>query len=305
MLAERSDLGNLLANFNSLLLYTSLYLTAHYTRNYPILAMAPDVGRWSDLHTLCEAFDKEHKNLLYTTFAVIDEDDVVYFGRLDMPKLQMTFEQCTAALVRVPDEDLFPELPSAGESFTIAPDNIRERNDVYIKRPRLTMYEIYKENDVLFVLPTSMLEEAHALQIISQHPHPGLVKFHGCCVRRGRITGLALEKHENDLNHYLKDVGPVDKGAFMTALESAVRHLHSIGLAHNDINPANILVNSHGLPVLVDFGSCREIGQKLTTSRGTPGWVDDEDDYATSETRHDLFAIEKIRTWLEQPVFDC
>jgi serine/threonine protein kinase len=267
--------------------------------------MAPVVRRWSDLLNLSEAFDKDHKDFLYTTFAVIDEDDSAYFGRLDIPKLQMTFEQCTSALVRIPDEDLFPELSSANECFTIAPDSIRESETIYIKRPRLTMYEIYKENDILFIIPALILEEAHALQIISQHPHPGLVKFHGCCVRRGRITGLILDKYENDLNHYLKDVGPVDNSAFMAALESAVQHLHSIGLAHNDINPANILVNSHGLPVLIDFGSCREIGEKLTTSRGTPGWVDDRDDYDTSEMRHDIFAIEKIREWLKQPSFDC
>jgi len=254
---------------------------------------------------LCEASHRDHGDFLYTTFAVIDEDDAVYFGQLDIPKRQMTFEQCTAALVRIPDEDLFPDLSSANECITVAPDSIRGSKDVYIKRPRLAMYEIYKENDVLFVLPALILEEAHALQIIAQHPHPGLVKFHGCCVQRGRITGLALEKHENDLNHHLKEVGPVDKEAFMSALDSAVRHLHSIGLAHNDINPANILVNSHGLPVLVDFGSCREIGDKLTTSRGTPGWVDNEDDYTTSEVRHDIFAVEKLRVWLDQPTFDC
>lgn len=54
--------------------------------------MAPVAKRWSDLHTLCEAFDKDHKNFLYTTFAVIDEDDAVYFGQLDIPKLQITFD---------------------------------------------------------------------------------------------------------------------------------------------------------------------------------------------------------------------
>lgn len=266
--------------------------------------MAPIVRHWNDFHTLCEAFHKDTKDFLYTTFAVIDENDVVYFGQLDAPKLHMDFEQCTAALVRVPDEDLFPELSSTKEDFTIAPDSIRGNKNVFIKRPRLAMYEIYKEQDALSILPTLILEEAHALQVISRHPHPGLIKFHGCCVQRGRITGLAQEKHENDLNHHLKEVGPVDNAAFIETLESAVRHLHSIGLAHNDINPANILVNSDNLPVLVDFGSCREIGEKLTTCRGTPGWVDDEDDYSTSEMQHDIFAIEKIRAWLEKPVSD-
>jgi hypothetical protein len=115
--------------------------------------MTPVVTRWSDFHTLCEAFDKNHRDFLYTTFAVIDEDDAVWFGRLDIPKLQMTFEQCTSALVRIPDEDLFPELSSANECFTVAPDSIAESDNVYIKRPRLSMYEVYQENDVLSVLP--------------------------------------------------------------------------------------------------------------------------------------------------------
>ncbi|KAM5349287.1 hypothetical protein ACJ41O_005794 [Fusarium nematophilum] len=266
--------------------------------------MAPVVRSWSDLHAVYEAFDKNHIDFLYTTFVAIDEDDVVYFGQLDTPKLKTTYEQYASALAPIPDDHLFPELSSTDERFTVAPDDVSKSSDVYIKRPRLSMYEIYKENECLSVIPSLILEGAHALQAISQHPHPGLIKFHGCRARRGRVTGLVLDKHANDLNSHLKDVGPVDKEAFMTALESAVQHLHSVGLAHNDINPANILVNSHGLPVLVDFGSCREIGQKLTTSRGTPGWIDEKDDYATSEVRHDTCAVEKIRAWLDQPTFD-
>ncbi|KAK1764626.1 kinase-like domain-containing protein [Phialemonium atrogriseum] len=155
-------------------------------------------------------------------------------------------------------------------------------------------------------MPGLILEEAHALQIVSQRPHPNIIGYHGCRVRRGRITGLVFDRYENDLNHYLKDgIGTIDKEAFMAALESAVHHLHSLGMAHNDINPANIMVGEGGVPVLVDFGSCREVGHKMTTSRGTPGWVDEEDDYTTSEERHDVFALGKIRTWLGNPVFDC
>jgi serine/threonine protein kinase len=43
-------------------------------------------------------------------------------------------------------------------------------------------------------------------------------------------------------------------------------------LAHNDLNPRNILVNEAGMPVLIDFGSPHEMSKKLTTSRGTKGW---------------------------------
>jgi hypothetical protein len=58
------------------------------------------------------------------------------------------------------------------------------------------------------------------------------------------------------------------------------------------------------MPVLVDFGSSKPHGEKLTASRGTVGWIDEADDYTTSEARHDLFGIEKIRKWIENPVFE-
>ncbi|OBR09499.1 Serine threonine-protein kinase [Colletotrichum higginsianum IMI 349063] len=88
--------------------------------------------------------------------------------------------------------------------------------------------------------------------------------------------------------------------AFLGALESALAHLHNLGLAHNDLNPANILISETGMPVLIDFDSCRPIGQRLLHSRGTPGWTDESDSWDTSEIRHDTFAIEKIRGWLDE-----
>lgn len=59
------------------------------------------------------------------------------------------------------------------------------------------------------------------------------------------------------------------------------------------------------MPVLVDFGSCGEIGGKLGASRGTVGWIDgDVLEYAVSEAQHALSALEKIRVWLDAPDFD-
>lgn len=90
----------------------------------------------------------------------------------------------------------------------------------------------------------------------------------------------------------------------MEALESAIDHLHSLGWAHNDLNPGNVLVDKSGMPVLIDFDSCHEIGQKLLTSRGTEGWRDvDINDYDTSEKSHDIFALGKLRAWLDKPTF--
>ena len=267
--------------------------------------MAPVVTKASDLDVLYEAFDVNTHEFMYTAFTLIDEDDIFYYGQLNIAKLEITFEQFTSALQRLPDEDILPEVPSDA-TLTVAPDKLELGKDAYyIKRPRVTEYEDYKNDDCLSIISLLLLEEAQALQLASLGPHPGIIRYHGCHVRRGRITGLVLDRHEYDLKGYLREnVGHIDKEVFMAALESAVRHLHSMGLAHNDINPRNILINAAGMPVLVDFGSCRKVGEKLGSTRGTPGWVEGPmEEYTTSEERHDTFAIGKIRDWLDNPTF--
>lgn len=80
-------------------------------------------------------------------------------------------------------------------------------------------------------------------------------------------------------------------------IKAAVEHLHSIGLAHNDLNPFNIMMDKYGLPVLIDYGSCQPFGEDLITA-GTPGWYDE--DFTRSAARNDEVALEKIRTWLKE-----
>ncbi|KAI1085447.1 kinase-like domain-containing protein [Whalleya microplaca] len=264
--------------------------------------MAPKITHFNNLDFVAEAFDPKTSDFLYTTFAVIERDDGVYFGQLNIPKLKITFEEYTSALVRIPDAEIYPQFPKSGE-LTLAPEELASNQ--YVKRPRLFQYEEYKAQDCVDVIPALILEEAHHLETVSRHPHPGIVGYHGCRVRRGFVTGLVIDRHAGDLKQYVRDnLGPLDKGPFMEALESAINHLHSLGLAHNDVNPSNILVNAAGMPVLADFDSCRPVGQKLTYSRGTRGWIDTDESYDTSETRHDTFALEKIRAWLDEQKAD-
>jgi serine/threonine protein kinase len=250
---------------------------------------------------LAEAFEPGTHKFLYTFFAYIDKDDVIYYGEMKEPKLKTTIEQKLAALKPMPDEEIFPKWPPGAE-FLLAPEELSDNDGIFIKRPQVKYYSDYKQDDCLDVMATMFLDELHALDIIAKHPHPNIVRYHGCRVRRGYITGLVLDRYENNLNEHYKAGGSVDKGPFMDALEDAVRHLHSLGLAHNDINPANIMVNDAGMPVLVDFGSCREIGKQMGCSRGTDGWVEDIDNYEISEASHDIFGLEKIRAWLDNPV---
>ncbi|KAJ3534045.1 hypothetical protein NM208_g7713 [Fusarium decemcellulare] len=101
--------------------------------------MTPVITSWSDLHTVCESSDRNQTNSVHTTFTVIGDDDVIYYGRLDLPQNEISFEQITSALTLVPDDHVYPKLTSAKECFTVAPDDIGENNDVFIKRPPLDL----------------------------------------------------------------------------------------------------------------------------------------------------------------------
>lgn len=62
---------------------------------------------------------------------------------------------------------------------------------------------------------------------------------------------------------------------YFRQLTSAIGYLHERGITHNDIKPANIVMNHNNVPVLVDFGFARKHepgpGRFLSIHRtGTP-----------------------------------
>jgi serine/threonine protein kinase len=131
-------------------------------------------------------------------------------------------------------------------------------------------------------------------------PHPHIVHYYGCRIKRGRITAILFEKLEKNLTKYIHtpEFQHLDKKKFMEALESAIEHLHSLGLAHNDLNPNNIMVRN-GLPVLVDFGSAGMFGESLY-STCTVEWYPES--VTTSEKKHDVECLAKLREWIEKPM---
>ncbi|KAK4121690.1 hypothetical protein N657DRAFT_657714 [Parathielavia appendiculata] len=221
--------------------------------------MPPIATHPSDLYGLYEAFNTNTHEFLYTTFSAVDDDDVFYFGQLNVPQLKITPEQFTAALERIPDQDIFPQLLSDAR-LTIAPDEL-DTDAFYIKRARLGAYEEHRKDNTLSTIPTLVLDEIHALQIVSEQPHPGIIRYHG-------------RRHSYNLKERL--------------LESAVRHIHSLGLAQNDINPCQHFRQRCPYTGFSGLWFCREIVPKLGAFRGTVGWFEgDMLDYNTSEKSHD------------------
>ncbi|KAG7126049.1 Serine/threonine-protein kinase/endoribonuclease IRE2 like [Verticillium longisporum] len=276
--------------------------------------MAPQITSWTDFAYTSEEFDPATDEFLHTAFAVVDVDDVIHYNKLPIRRAEVSLPHVTSTLKPISDSEIFPKWPYSHQSgtkqLTQAPSTLPTNGQVFIKRPNLSQYDVFKRHNAVHLLARGLLEEARTMELLSQHPHPNIIRYHGCRSRRGYLTGIVLDHYSHNLKDYLKNgTGTLNKKMFMNALESAFHHLHSLGWAHNDLNPTNVLVDDSeaggGLPVLIDFGSAQEVGGLLGTSRGTSGWIEGRiEDYTTSRKEHDVFALEKIRVWLNNPTFD-
>jgi serine/threonine protein kinase len=137
----------------------------------------------------------------------------------------------------------------------------------YLKRPWIAGLDDPNGNDEPYKVALWFAHEVKQLERLARYPpHPNLVRYHGCRVRSGRITGALLGRVPGGgLYEYLLLGKKVDKDHFVTALASAVDHLHDVvGLVHNDIHPGNILVSPDGEPTLIDLGAAYPEGEEMS-----------------------------------------
>jgi serine/threonine protein kinase len=259
--------------------------------------MVPKITSWKDFSKIWESSEKD--KFLHCGFEIYDENDVAYLGKIQVRRLNILPEQFEAALQVIADDEIYPEPPH--QNLTLASEN--PGMDVFIKRPSLIDYDFYKGEDGsgLSQLRFLLLDEVLALETISKERHPNIVQYYGCRMKRGRITGINLEKvpGHNLRNLLERNLGSIQMEPFMDALTKTVNFLHSIGLSHNDICPQNVMVRN-GRPVLVDFGSCRRTGERMGASGGSIGWKEEGDDYLTSKNSHDIYGLKKISRWIAE-----
>jgi serine/threonine protein kinase len=257
--------------------------------------MVPKITSWEDFSRIWESSEKD--KFLHCGFEIYDENDVAYLGQIQGRRLDILPEQFEAVLRAIADDEIYPEPPH--QNLTLAPEN--PGMDVFIKRPSLVDYDFYKGEDGsgLSQLRALLLDEVLALETISKGRHPNIVQYYGCRIKRGRITGITMEKisGHNLWNLPEHNLGSIQMEPFMDALRRAVNYLHSIGVSHNDICPQNVMVKD-GSPVLVDFGSCRRTGERMAASGVSIGWKEEGDDYLTSKNSHDICGLEKIGRWI-------
>ncbi|KAH7111045.1 serine/threonine-protein kinase-like protein [Dendryphion nanum] len=246
-----------------------------------------------DLSPLFEAFseeDDEHGNpiFLYSSFGFITKEYIAYFGQSSLRKSELTPKEIKNCLKIVPDEDVYPTAPANVTVFATPLDS-----NVFFKGPKLNTAFLNTG-----LLPKLLLREAEIMETLMRNPHPNIVGYRGCKIERGLIVGLVLDRYPLTLQQRMKEgARHFNVENCMRKISSAVRHLHSLGLAHNDLTPMNIMIDEHDTPFVIDYGSCQPFGGDLITG-GTWGWIDE--DFTTSEQKHDEISLGKIQAWLEE-----
>merc|ERR1712000_25844 len=198
-------------------------------------------------------------------------------GDIDPTKLNL--EQIPITHMRAP----------FAEHMTIAPDWPLDLEDVYIKEPCLDTYgHCSAATQKTFSEP--QLQEVEVYEQLRQSPHPNIGTYHGCVVKDGRIKGLCLRRYDRTLAEIVREesIGHDQLKAYIEDVERGIKHLHSLGLVHGDLNPHNVMVDkSRNTAVLIDFDSCRPVGERMGHKAGTPDWSSaDFPEFA--DLKHDL-----------------
>ena len=124
------------------------------------------------------------------------------------------------------------------------------------------------------------LDEA---RMMARLDHPSIVGVHAYVVLNG--TGYIVMEYikGEPLDDRLKRQGELDPFDFRFSLTAILKPLvggleqvHSEGYLHRDITPRNIMLKEDGTPVLIDFGSARQMvaaRSRSVTALVTPGYA--------------------------------
>lgn len=151
-----------------------------------------------------------------------------------------------------------------------------------------------------------MLAEIRTLELLLRSPHPHLPAYFGCLVEGDCqwVSGVVLPRYPKRLADIASsgELEAIDRPRVVAELQSAIAHLHSHGLAHNDVSPWNVMLDDALRVILIDFGACLPFGQYIPAVRGTPGFC--TGDWTTSDPAHDTYGLEAVRRFLDDSAVD-
>ncbi|CAI6101434.1 unnamed protein product [Clonostachys chloroleuca] len=233
---------------------------------------------------------------------IVEEDGKCYVGYSQNRRKQPTDLSELEDKAEVQRENRAPKILSR---WTVVALNSHD----YIKKPSL--------NDYLDdSLEARIKSEIEVCEVIRRNPHPGLAVYHGCVDANGRASGLCFQQYKESLKQRVNP-GSLNRHHFIESgrllvtdvmrewpglLRSALQHLHALGFAHNDVTPANIMLDDEDRPVIIDFDSARALGASLEGVKRTYPWYDPNASCVAPE--NDLLALDEIETWLFGSVKD-
>lgn len=246
-----------------------------------------------------EALEEKDGDLTYfKTDIILRNGDELFFAETkDRYKHDADIPLDKLDIEPIKIDHIWPLFP---QDFTMAPNSLPINS--YFKPSPVIFYD--KKYATTSSPSGLLLEEARTCEILRKNPHPNIVEYLGCVVHENRITGLCLAKYGATLTTIVDQMahknGQFDPISLMKGIEAGVRHLHKLGLVHNDLNPSNIMIDAENGPRIIDFDSCQKVGQPLGYKCGTPGWFDGNAKFALPENDH--YGLTKLRDYLSLPV---
>lgn len=214
----------------------------------------PDGSRFS-LRAIWSNAPNAEPEFDYTSISAY-VDGVAYTGRVAQPPDEVDQVDVLTSLGPVPVDCIHP---SFQEEFTLAP--AFDSAEHYWKAPSFTYDDCRPGNTFV---ADCVLNEVKVLERLRKHPQPNLAAYHGCVVKDGRIVHVCLQRYQSNLVDYVLDGKATGRHAkIVEDFSHGIRHLHSLGLAHNDINPYNVCIDEDGSARIIDFDSCLPFGEPL------------------------------------------
>lgn len=157
-------------------------------------------------------------------------------------------------------------------TFTQAPNPLPL--NTYVKKPRLLSYNRIHYSLLEDNIADNILTKIQVCKLLKQNSHPNIARYLGYQVLDGRIVSICFAKYKKTL---IEAVNPHSfmKRKFSTtrqgvsnysqqldSIKDSIKHLHSLNLIHNDLNPSNIIID-RSTWIIIDFRSCRYKGESL------------------------------------------
>ncbi len=170
------------------------------------------------------------------------------------------------------------------------------------------MYEIIKEiNDDtclaikdahLYVLKRIDPGDSNIYKSLTQLNNPNIAAHFGCIAIENKFYAVEDYIQGCTLEEYCRANYPLNTGRIRGIADgicNGLRDIHRLGIIHRDITPTNIIIDSGGTPVIIDFGISRRFKpdkSKDTRILGTQGYAAPEQyGFAQTGAQADIYSL--------------